>query len=211
MKNISKRQLERFPVYLKYLLTLADNSNENISAPMISKALGYSEEQVRKDLQVVTSKEGKPNRGRNKNELIQDIQNFLGYQNIDNAIVIGVGHLGKAFINYTGFKAFGLKIVMGFDVDPNIVGTKIKDVEIHSLSEIDELMPYLNAKIAILTLPSEVAQSVVNHITKIGIKAIWNFVPSHIDVPENVVIENVNLASSLAVLSHKLNLKEKGE
>ncbi len=210
MKNISKRQLERFPIYLKYLLTLS-NDNENISAPMISRALGFSEEQVRKDLQVVTSKEGKPNRGRNKDELISDIQNFLGYQNIDNAVIIGVGHLGKAFINYSGFKAFGLKIVAGFDIDKNIIGTKINNTDIYDLNDIENILPNLNVKIAILTVPGEVAQEITNRITKLGIKAIWNFVPTHIDVSENVVIENVNLASSLAVLSHKLNLKEKGE
>lgn len=210
MKNISKRQLERFPIYLKYLLTLS-NDNENISAPMISRALGFSEEQVRKDLQVVTSKEGKPNRGRNKDELISDIQNFLGYQNIDNAVIIGVGHLGKAFINYSGFKAFGLKIVAGFDIDKNIIGTKINNTNIYDLNDIENILPNLNVKIAILTVPGEVAQEITNRITKLGIKAIWNFVPTHIDVSENVVIENVNLASSLAVLSHKLNLKEKGE
>ncbi len=210
MKNISERQLERFPIYLKYLLTLS-NDNENISAPMISRALGFSEEQVRKDLQVVTSKEGKPNRGRNKDELISDIQKFLGYQNIDNAVIIGVGHLGKAFINYSGFKAFGLKIVAGFDIDNNIVGTKINNIEIYDLNDIEKTLPLLNVKIAILTVPGEVAQEITNRITEIGIKAIWNFVPTHIDVSENVVIENVNLASSLAVLSHKLNLKEKGE
>lgn len=210
MKNISERQLERFPIYLKYLLTLS-NDNENISAPMISRALGFSEEQVRKDLQVVTSKEGKPNRGRNKDELISDIQKFLGYQNIDNAVIIGVGHLGKAFINYSGFKAFGLKIVAGFDIDKNIVGTKINNIEIYDLNDIEKTLPLLNVKIAILTVPGEVAQEITNRITEIGIKAIWNFVPTHIDVSENVVIENVNLASSLAVLSHKLNLKEKGE
>lgn len=211
MKNISKRQLERFPIYLKYLLTLSDGENENISSPMIAKALGLSEEQVRKDLQVVANKEGKPNRGRNKNELIKDIQNFLGYENIDNAIIIGVGHLGKAFINYSGFKAFGLKIVAGFDIDKNIIGTTINEVKIYSLNDIEKVFDTLGAKIAILTLPSEVAQEVVDRLIKIGIKAIWNFVPTHIDVSEDVVIENVNLASSLAVLSHKFNLKEKGE
>ena len=140
MKNISERQLERFPIYLKYLLTLS-NDNENISAPMISRALGFSEEQVRKDLQVVTSKEGKPNRGRNKDELISDIQKFLGYQNIDNAVIIGVGHLGKAFINYSGFRAFGLKIVAGFDIDNNIVGTKINNIEIYDLNDIEKTLP----------------------------------------------------------------------
>ena len=202
--NISKRQLERYPIYLKYLLSLKGGSSNNISSPMIAKALGLSEEIVRKDLQVVSKQSGKPNQGRNIDELIKDIQSFLEYDKIDDAIIVGVGHLGKAFMNYDGFSSFGLNIVAGFDVNEKIIGTKINNKPIYSLYSLQSIIANLEAKIAILAVPSDAAQQVVNQLVNCGIRAIWNFVPIHIDVPEDVVTENVNLASSLAVLSHKL-------
>lgn len=210
MNKISKRQLERYPIYLKYLLSLRSDKEENISSPMIARALGFSEEMVRKDLQVVTIKEGKPKQGRNIDELISDIQTFLGYKNMSEAIIVGVGHLGQAFMNYSGFKEFGLKIVAGFDVDKKLIGTKINNKPIYDLKELSREVKILKVKIAILVVPSEVAQNVVNQLTDAGIKAIWNFVPIHLDVNEDIALENVNLASSLAVLSHKLNTN-KGE
>lgn len=206
--KISKRQIERYPVYLKYLLSLKGGRNKNVSSPMIAKALGYSEEQVRKDLQIVSKQTGKPNRGRNIDELIKDIQSFLGYDHFEGAVIVGVGHLGKAFMNYSGFMSFGLNIVAGFDVDPNLIGTKIRGRQIYDLYSLGKIVNRLNIKIAILAVPQDNAQMVVNQLVNCGIEAIWNFVPTHIDVPENVVVENVNLASSLAVLSHKLHTKE---
>lgn len=202
--NISKRQLERYPIYLKYLLSLKGGSSNNISSPMIAKALGLSEEIVRKDLQVVSKQSGKPNQGRNIDELIKDIQSFLEYDKIDDAIIVGVGHLGKAFMNYDGFSSFGLNIVAGFDVNEKIIGTKINNKPIYSLYSLQSIIANLEAKIAILAVPSDAAQQAANQLVNCGIRAIWNFVPIHIDVPEDVVTENVNLASSLAVLSHKL-------
>ncbi len=209
MEKISKKQVERFPIYLKFLLSVRNQDNQNISAPIIAAGLGLSEEQVRKDLQVVTKAQGKPKSGRNIDELIQDIQNFLGYEKKQNAIVVGVGHLGKAFMNYKGFEEFGFNIVAGFDVNKDLISTKINGKTIHSIYEMGKVVQSLKVKIAILTVPAEVAQQQVNVLINHGIKAIWNFVPTHLDVPEDVVIENMNLASSLAVLSHKL--KEKGE
>ncbi len=208
MSKISQRQLERYPIYLKFLLSLR-NKTINISSPMIAAGLGFSVEQVRKDLQIVTTKKGKPNQGRNINELIVDIQNFLGYNELFDAVIVGVGHLGQAFINYKGFNEFGLRIVAGFDINPNLINKKINNIDIFDLYSLNSIISNLNAKIAILCVPSDVAQQVTNRLVNCGIKAIWNFVPIHIDVPENIVVENVNLASSLAVLSHKLNKKEK--
>lgn len=206
--KISKRQLERFPIYLRYLSILSDSGVKTISAPTIAKALRLSEEQVRKDLQAVARTDGKPKSGRDINELIRDIKSFLGYDASSKAVVIGVGHLGQAFLNYLGFEEYGLDIVAGFDVDKTLIGSMINHKHIYDMKEIDSILPLLNAKIAILTVPTGVANTVAKKLIKSGIKAIWNFVPTHLDVSENIVVENVNLASSLAVLSHKLN---KGE
>ena len=204
MEKISKRQLERLPLYLKYLYSLDDTQIDNVSAPMIASALGLSTEQVRKDIQLVSSSNGKPKQGRNVKELIEDLINFLGYNEHDDAVVIGVGHLGQAFMNYKGFQKFGLNIVAGFDVDSKLIGTSINNKKIYDLYQLDSIIHELGVKIAILTVPSEVAQVVTNRLVNAGIKAIWNFVPTHLDVSEDIVVENVNLARSLAILSHKL-------
>lgn len=208
-KLISKKQIERLPIYLKYLQENYNNGVEFTSAPQISKYLGYSEEQVRKDLQVVSKESGKPKTGRKVVDIINDIETFLGYNDVTSAIIVGCGNLGGAFMKYGGFKTFGLKILAGFDIDANKIGKTIDGKTIFPLDKLVNLVPRLNVHIAILTTPVESSQSVVELLKQAGIKGIWNFVPIHLDVGDDIVVENVNLASSLAVLSHKLkrNLK----
>lgn len=209
MKQISERQLERLPIYLKYLLSMRDSGLKTISSPMIANALSFSEEQVRKDLQVVSSNNGKPKLGRDINELIEDIKSFLHYNNLIKAAVVGVGHLGKALMNYKGFNDFGLDIICGFDVDSNIVGTQINGKDIYSVYQLSNKIEELGLEIAILAVPLSVAQDNADRLVNAGIKGIWNFVPVHLDVKDDVVIENINMASSFAILQHKLSNKEK--
>jgi redox-sensing transcriptional repressor len=204
---ISKNQLERYPIYLKYLISMRDSGCVNISAPIISQALNFSEEQVRKDLQVISKNSGKPKLGRDIKELIIDLENFLGYNNISDAIIVGVGHLGEAFMNYKGFESFGINILAGFDNNPLKIGKKINGKEVFSIDRLENLIPRLNVNIAILTTPSEVSQEIATRLEKAGIKAIWNFAPVHLLVNSNTIIEDVNLASSLAILSHKLKIE----
>ena len=139
IKNVSKKQLERYPLYLKYLLSLDEAHIENVSSPMIARTLELTEEQVRKDLQIVTKKEGKPREGRKVKELIEDLEQFLGYNEISEAIIVGVGHLGQAFMKYKGFLSFGLKVVAGFDIDPNLVGTMINEKPVYHVDKIKEI------------------------------------------------------------------------
>jgi len=208
IKTVTINQLNRYPVYLRYLKSIRDNGKSQTSAPLIAKNLGLNEEQVRKDLQVVATTDGKPKSGRVIKELISDIETFLGYNDVNDAVIIGVGHLGGALINYKGFADLGLNILAGFDDNPNIVGLTINNKKIYSVDKMENLIPRLNVQIAILTVPLEEAQKMAEKLIKIGIKAIWNFAPVHLEVPDEVVVENVNLASSLAVLSHKLKEKE---
>ncbi|MEA5061545.1 MAG: redox-sensing transcriptional repressor Rex [Erysipelotrichaceae bacterium] len=207
IKSVSMKQLERYPVYLKYLISIKDQGITSISAPMIAKALDCTEEQVRKDLQIVSPDSGKPKSGRDIKTLINDIENFLGYNDVSDAIVVGVGHLGEAFMRYKGFSEFGLNVLAGFDLDETKIGKKVDGKEIFSMDKMSNLISRLKVNIAILTVPSDAANAVSKLLVSSGIKAIWNFAPIHLDVPEDIVVENVNLASSLAVLSHKLNKK----
>ena len=208
MKKVSERQLERYPIYLKYLLSERESGVTIISSPTIANALSFSVEQVRKDLQVVTRSDGKPKLGRDINELIEDIKVFLNYNNLTKAAVFGVGHLGKALINYKGFNDFGLDIVCGFDVNPDLVGTQINERNIYSVYQLGNKIEELGIEIAILATPISSAQDVVDRLSNAGIKGIWNFVPIHLNVKNNIVVENINLASSFAVLQHKLINKE---
>lgn len=205
MKSFSKNQLQRYPIYLKYFKQLSDEGVEDISSPKIAKELGYSEEQIRKDLQAVSDEAGRPKKGRNLHQLIDTLESFLGYRDSTSAVVVGTGHLGGALLNYPNFEEMGLTILAGFDVDPGKIGTKIGGKEIFALDKLPNLLPRLNAHIVIVTVPAQAAQGVVDLAIKSGALAIWNFAPTHINVPEGIVIETVNLASSLAVLSHRLN------
>lgn len=205
MKTYSKNQLQRYPIYLKFFKGLLEKGVETISSPKIAKELGYSEEQIRKDLQVICSEAGRPKKGRSVSKLVETLENFLGYRDATKAVIIGTGHLGGALLNYPNFKEMGLEIVAGFDTDPKKIGKSISNKPIYDFKELEKKISELNCQIAIITVPASLAQEVVNKCLSYGIRGIWNFAPTHINVPSNVVIENVNLSSSLAVLSHRLN------
>lgn len=205
LNSISVKQLQRLPIYLQYLREQKNQGVQNITSPTIARALNFSEEQVKKDLQVVTTLKGKPNTGRDIDKLIYDIEDYLGYHNASDAIIVGVGHLGEAFMNYHGFENFGLNILAGFDIDESKIGRIINGKKVFPMSKLENLIQRLNVQIAILTTPAIVSQAVAELLEHYGIKAIWNFAPVSLKLGVNVVVENVDLASSLAVLSHKLN------
>lgn len=214
MDSFSKNQLERYPIYLKYFKELEMAGVVETSSPKIAERLGYSQEQVRKDLQAISSEPGKPKKGRNVLQVIGDIESFLGYRNALKAVLVGTGHLGGALLNYPTFHEMGLEIVAGFDNDEKKVGGKIGGKTVHPLSELPNKLQELGAKIVVICVPASSAQAVCDLAVKSGAQAIWNFAPSSLVAPKNVVIENVNLASSLAVLSHRLNaniLKEEAK
>lgn len=207
MKTFSQNQLERYPIYLKYLHVQKDNGEVYITASNIAKKLQLNEELVKKDLQSIATTSGKPKVGRLIDDLIKDLDNFLGYCNVNDAIIVGVGSLGSAFLKYDGFASFGLNILAGFDINPELIGTSINGKKIFSVNKLENLIERLKVKIAILTVPANVANEISDILVKSGIKAIWNFAPTHLDVSSKIVVENVNLASSLAKLSHKLKNK----
>ena len=204
MRKVSPPQIERYPIYLKCLLGMRERGVRSVSAPILSRELSFSEEQVRKDLQAITRCNGKPKSGRDIAELIEDIKLFLNYSSLTKAAVVGVGHLGKALMNYKGFDDFGLEIVCGFDNDPTLIGNKENGKEIYSIYQIGSKVEELGLEIVILATPSNVAQDIAERFVNAGIKGIWNFVPTHLKVKEGIGIENVNLASSFALLQHKL-------
>ena len=203
-KIISKNQLRRLPFYLSYLKKKYSEGVEYISSPQIAIGLDLSEEQVRKDLALISRSCGKPKTGRSVETLILDLEEYLGYKNTNKAVIIGAGHLGGALIAYQGFSKYGLDIVAAFDNNPLKIGMEIGGKNIYALDNLEEVCSGCDVEIGIITVPVEAAQEVCNRLVKIGVKAIWNFAPTKLDVDESVIVQNENMASSLAILSSKL-------
>lgn len=147
---------------------------------------------------------GKPKLGFAVADLIADIDRFLGYDNLNDAVLVGVGGLGKALAGYVGFKNYGLNIVAAFDADPARVGTTVGGIKVFPADELARLVRRLNVLIGIVAVPREAAQGVADELIKGGVRAIWNFAPVHLNVPENIAVKNEDMAASLAILSKRL-------
>lgn len=206
-KNASKNQLRRFPIYLSYLREKQLEGLEVISSPQIALSLNLSEEQVRKDLNLVSSRSGKPKIGRDIKLLIFDIEEFLGYRDSRKAILVGAGHLGRALMAHDGFSSYGLDIICAFDNDINKTDCIFNSKHIYPLSELQRITQESNVHIGIITVPQKYAQETCNKLVAAGIKGIWNFTSAVLEVPEDVIVQNENMASSLAILSNKLKEK----
>ncbi|MCE1255189.1 MAG: redox-sensing transcriptional repressor Rex [Anaerolineae bacterium] len=204
--GISKQTLRRLPFYLSYLKSLRKDMPDFISATAIADALKLNQVQVRKDLAFVSSS-GRPKVGYRTQDLISEIESFLGYNETDNAIIVGAGRLGKALMNYEGFKEYGLNILAAFDTNADLVNTEGSDKPIMPMNKLRDFCVGLKIRIGIITVPSEYAQDVCDALVGSGVLAIWNFAPVHLRVPEYIIVQNENMASSLAVLSNHLNQK----
>ena len=203
-KEISKATLKRLPTYLSYLKSMPADAPANISATALAAGLNMGEVQVRKDLALVSSG-GRPKIGYNRERLIADIENFLGYGDTNDAVLIGAGKLGRALLGYSGFAEYGLNIVAAFDSNDAIIGTSKSGKPIMHLSRLAETCRRFKVKIGIITVPAEHAQAVCDLLIENGIMAIWTFAPKHLTVPDNILVQNENMAASLALLSKHLN------
>lgn len=202
--SISKQALRRLPYYLNYLKRLRESGVDKVSSTMIAKEMSLNDVQVRKDLAAVSKIGGKPRKGFDIEELIMCIESYLGYNNINDAILVGAGHLGRALLSYTGFEDYGLRIVAAFDIDENVVNTNIGGKIVFPMDKLIDICNRLNIHIGIITVPASAAQSVCDLMVESGIIAIWNFAPVHLSVNENVIVHNENIAESLALLSSQL-------
>ena len=206
-KKISKSVLKRLPGYHAYLKSVQNSDSPYISATAIANALNMGEVQVRKDLAMV-SDGGRPKVGYIREHLIEDIEQFLGYDNTTDAILVGVGRLGQALLGYSGFEEYGLNILTAFDIRPD---TKSKDSG-KPILPLDQMVPFCREHkilMGIITVPTEFAQEACDRMIQAGIKAIWTFAPTHLDVPDHVMVHNENMANSLAILSMHLQAQMK--
>lgn len=195
--------VKRFPSYLRILRQYQSEGMEAISATMLADELGLKPIQVRKDISY-TGIEGKPKVGFVVDELISYITHSLGWDNATKALVVGAGNLGKAIAMYEGFAAYGLSIVAAFDKDPGKIGTKVGSLTVRSMDELKEFIKTTGIAIAVITVPAVSAQSVADYLVECGIKGIWNFAPKDLKIPQDVVMQRTDLATSFAVLSVKM-------
>ncbi len=201
-QQVSINTMQRLPRYLNYLKSL--DGEGNISSTEIAKALGLNDVQVRKDLSAVSSG-GKPRVGYSVRSLIEDLKEFLGYNAINYAVLVGAGNLGRALMSYRGFGEYGLRIVAGFDLFPDTVENESEGKPILPLESLPDFCAEHGVRIGVITTPASAAQSACDLLIRGGIKAIWNFAPAHITVPAGVLVQNENMACSLALLSKHLN------
>ncbi len=208
-KEISKSVLKRLPGYVSYLKSMPDTGSPYISATALANALGMGEVQVRKDLAMV-SDGGRPKIGYLREALVEDIEQFLGYDNTTDAVMIGAGKLGQALLDYVGFDEYGLNILAAFDIAPKTDTTDEGKPILH-IDKLESFCKSHKVLMGIITVPAPHAQQVCDRLIKCGIKAVWNFAPIHLDVPGNILVQNENMATSLAVLSMHLQaqMKEK--
>ena len=199
----SEPTLRRLPVYHHYLQDMLNRGRDVISCTHIAQDLKLDPTQVRKDL-AATGIVGKPKVGYEVQVLLETIEAFLGWDNVNEAFLIGAGHLGAALIGYPGFERYGLKIIAAFDADKTKVGKMLHGVEIMPMQKLSNLARRLCVRMAILTVPTAEAQDVASLLVEAGIEAIWNFAPVQIQVPDSVIVQHENLAAGLSILSAKL-------
>lgn len=202
-KSISAQALRRLPMYLNYLKSLPKDKVVNISATTIAEALKLNDVQVRKDLALVSTG-GRPKIGYITRNLIADIEKYLGFDNADSAILAGVGDMGRALLSYDGFSKYGLTIVAAFDTDEAMIGSTIYGKKVLAADKLKDLCIRMKVRIGILTVPPVEAQITCNCMIESGILAIWNFTPVSLTVPDHILIQNEDMAFSLAKLSKDL-------
>lgn len=201
---VMKSTLSRLPLYYSYISKLESEGVESVSSVLLAEHLNLNPVLVRKDLALVSSVAGYPRTGFKVKQLLVDIDNYMGYNKLDEAILVGVGSMGRILLTNPKFAKFGLNIVVGFDKDPYLCGLQLEGKHILPMEKMESLVQRMRIRIGIITVPDDQAQRVCDQMVKCGIKAIWNFAFVPLKVPEGVLVKNENLPSSLAVLSHQL-------
>ena len=205
--KVPEPTLRRLPWYLSYIKLLKNKGERYVSSTQISKEPNIDASQIAKDLSFVHIA-GRTRVGYEVDTLIAVLEDFLGFTGTHTAFLFGVGSLGGALLRDTGLSHFGLKIVAAFDVHPSLVGTTLNGIPIYHTDEFARKREEYGVNIGVLTVPIEIAQQVTDQMVSGGIKAVWNFTPFRIRVPENIVVQNTSLYAHLAVMFNRLNCNE---
>ena len=202
------RGLRRLPWYLSNIKLMKEKGEQYVSSTQISKEINIDASQIAKDLSYVNIS-GRTRVGYNIDALIEVLESFLGFTNMHKAFLFGVGSLGAALLRDSGLHHFGLEIVAAFDVNPELVGKDLNGIPIFHSDDFEAKMKEYDVNIGVLTVPINIAQEITDKMVDGGIKAVWNFTPFRIRVPENIVVQNTSLYAHLAVMFNRLNFNEK--
>ncbi len=196
--------IRRYPIYLRCIKEMIAAGELHISSAVVAERLGFDPVLTRKDL-ARTGVPGKPRRGYPALALQDAINHALGWDSTTDAVLVGVGSLGNALLGYAGFEEQNLSIVAAFDAKVGIIGLTFHGVKVRPMEDLPRLVRRLAIRLGILTVPNAAAQTCADQLVAAGIRGIWNFTSVQLDVPAGVVVQNVDLAQSLAVLSHTIS------
>ena len=205
-KEISVQTIRRLPQYLRIFYNFHTYGRELLSSTVLAEETQLLPIVIKKDLQAI----GAPSKLRAGFKVagtIEAIESFLGWNNLNKAFLVGVGHLGSALLGFGGFKNHGLEIVAAFDIHPEKVASEMHGVQVYHTAQLSGIIASQNLKIAVLAVPAEVAQGITDTLVAAGIKAIWNFAPVNLNVPADVIVQKEDISSGLAELCAKLKSK----
>jgi redox-sensing transcriptional repressor len=201
---MKKLVLERLMRYYRYLsTTTAKKSLETVTSGQIAQALEIDPTQVRKDFGAI-GLVGIGRVGYETCEVCRAIRLVMGFDDIHEAVLIGVGHLGGALLAYTGFERYGFHFVAAFDADPKKIGRTIDGIEVRSMRGLKPFVRRHGIRVAVLTVPVEVSQTITDRLVSVGVKAIWNFAPTRLSVPEDVLVRNEHISLGLSEITYHL-------
>ena len=203
-RGISQAVIRRLPRYYRYLGELLENGVERISSNDLSKRMKVTASQIRQDLNNFGGF-GQQGYGYNVKYLYTEIGKILGLEEDHKIIIIGAGNLGQALANYAAFEKRGFILTGIFDVNPRLEGVAIRGVPIRMMDELKSFVQKNDVEIAVLTIPKETAIEVANMLVENGVRAIWNFAHTDLNLPDNIIVENVHLSESLMQLSYNIS------
>jgi redox-sensing transcriptional repressor len=202
------RVAQRLPIYYRYLRELMESGVERISSAELGARIGVTASQLRQDLSHFGSF-GQQGYGYRVDELYAEITNILGLNRRYKMVMVGAGNLGKAIANYEGFRRRGFQVVALFDADADVIGSRVGALEVRPAAELADYLRRYHVDIGIIAVPATAAQQVADILVKAGVKGLWNFAPTRLRVPDDVVVEHLHLSDSLISLTFRLHHLEK--
>lgn len=202
--RVSLAVVKRLPKYYRYLGMIADKGIIRVSSQELSNITGLTASQIRQDLNHFGGF-GQQGYGYNVEELKSEIEKIIGIDKSYKAIIIGIGNIGRAIMNYRGFQDSGFNIVGLFDKSEDLIGQEFNGVVVQDVDHLADYMKKDKADIALIAIPADRAQQICEVLVDGGIGGIWNFAPIDLKLPKNVVLENVHLDESLYTLTYYMN------
>ena len=201
-KIISEAIIKRLPKYYRAIRNLSAQGKSKISSHALAEMLGITASQVRQDF-CSFGGFGQQGYGYDVENLKLELANIMGLTREYKVVIVGAGNIGKALGGYQGFGKYGFKVVAMFDIEPKV--DEVNGIKVHNMSEFESFVQENNVDMAVIATPKAVAQEVADRIISTGIKSIWNFAPIDLNIPEDVIIENISMSESLLVLSYRTN------